>query len=504
MEITNFSKDKKQRRKPGIDLSTMVYGKVPPQARELEEAVLGGCMLMRGAFDTALEILKPESFYTDAHQVIFKAYIELSQRSSPIDMLTVVEQLKRSEELDMIGGPYYITKLTNAVVSGAHIEEHARIIQQKFISRELIRIGGEIISDAYEDSTDVFNLLDKAEAAIYEVLKIKFHNDFKMLGAGVVAMLEKIEELKRQDTNVTGVPSGFKEMDRITHGFQETDFILLAARPSVGKTALALTIAKNAATNILKPTPVGFFSLEMDMRQLLLRVTSADSGIRLDNFFNGRILDMDRLMRSADRITQLPIYVDDTAALSIFEFRAKARRMVAKFGVRLILIDYLQLMSGDSERGGNREQEISKISRSIKAVAKELKIPIIALSQLSRAVESRKGAEKEPQLSDLRESGALEQDADVVMFIYQPGQEAVDSHIELANRRMVKIAKHRNGSLGKLAFEVDNSIQLWSEIGVLNTGAVYADPRDETPTPVRLQVGSRMAPEPEDDEELPF
>jgi replicative DNA helicase len=470
MEIVNQNKDRRTRRKSSIDLSTMVYGKVPPQARDLEEAVLGAIMLEKSAFDTIVEILKPECFYVDANQEIFKAFQNLAQKSTPIDMLTVVEELKTLGKLDEIGGPYYITKLTNAVVSTANIEAHARIILQKFIQRELIRISGEIIGDAYEDSTDVFDLLDDSETKMFNITNNYLKKNYEDIGNALAKTINRIDELRISKEDISGVPSGFPSLDRVTYGWQPTDLIILAARPSVGKTALALNLARNAALNPNKDkrTPVAFFSLEMSASQLVQRILSAESEIALEKIARGKLEEYEYQQLHTKGIKKLelaPIFIDDTAALNIFEFRAKARRLVNKHKVGLIIIDYLQLMSGTSDRGANREQEISNISRNLKALAKELNIPIIALSQLSRAVETRKES-KMPQLSDLRESGAIEQDADMVMFIYRPEYYetfANENGESTRGETHIKIAKHRNGSLENIKLRALLHIQKFEE-----------------------------------------
>src|ERR1700748_3743115 len=453
MDLTNLNRDRK-RRKSSIDLSTMVYGKVPPQAKDLEEAVLGAIMLEKSAFDTVAEILKPECFYMDAHQKVFKAMQTLQQKSQPIDILTVVEELKMRQELEMVGGPYFVTRLTNAVVSAANIETHARIILQKFIQRELIRISGEIIGDAYEDSTDVFDLLDDAESKLFEITNNHLRKNFDSIDTVLVKTIQRIEDLRHKQEELTGVPSGFPSLDRITYGWQSTDLIILAARPSVGKTAFALNLARNAALNPVKPTPVAFFSLEMSSAQLVQRILSAESEIFMEKIARGRLEEheMKQLYKKGiDRLAKAPIFIDDTPALNIFELRAKCRRLKNKHNVGCIIIDYLQLMSGTGEnRNGNREQEISRISRDLKGLAKELQVPIIALSQLSREVEKRSQGNKMPQLSDLRESGAIEQDADMVMFLYRPEYYDIpqdEMGDNSGGETHVRIAKHRNGSL---------------------------------------------------------
>jgi replicative DNA helicase len=471
MDLTNLNRDRKTRRKGPLDLSTMVYGKVPPQAKDLEEAVLGAIMLEKGAFDVVVEILKSECFYVDAHQRIFGAMKDLAAKSQPIDILTVVEELRSKEELDLVGGPYYVTKLTNAVVSSANIEAHSRIVLQKFIQRELIRLSGEIISDAYEDSADVFDLLDQAESKIYEVTSKHLRNSYEQIDSVLVKTIQRIEDLRHKNEDVSGVPSGFPTLDRVTYGWQNTDLIILAARPSVGKTAFALNLARHAALNASKPTPVAFFSLEMSAGQLVQRILSAESEIWLEKISRGKMEEheMKQLYaRGIQKLSQAPIYIDDTPALNIFELRAKCRRLKNTAKLGMIIIDYLQLMSGggDNNRNGNREQEISSISRSLKALAKELAIPVIALSQLSREVEKRKDGNKMPQLSDLRESGAIEQDADMVMFLYRPEYyDVTQNEMGESNRgeTHVRIAKHRNGSLETIKLRALLHIQKFVE-----------------------------------------
>jgi replicative DNA helicase len=470
MDLTNLNRDRKTRRKSPIDLTTMVYGKVPPQAKDLEEAVLGAIMLEKGAFDAVVEILKPECFYVDAHQRIFRAMQGLANKSQPIDILTVVEELRSREELDMVGGPYYVTKLTNSVVSSANIEAHSRIILQKFIQRELIRISGEIISDAYEDSTDVFDLLDQAESKIYEVTSTHLRNNYESIDSVLVKTIQRIEDLRHKNEDISGVPSGFPSLDKVTYGWQPTDLIILAARPAVGKTAFALNLARSAALHPTKATPVALFSLEMSAGQLVQRILSAESEIHLEKISRGKMEEheMKQLYaKGIQKLAQAPIYIDDTAALNIFELRAKCRRLKNANNIGLIIIDYLQLMSGTGEnRNSNREQEISNISRSLKGLAKELQVPIIALSQLSREVEKRKDGNKMPQLSDLRESGAIEQDADMVMFLYRPEYYDITQDEMGDNNRgetHVRIAKHRNGSLETIKLRALLHIQKFVE-----------------------------------------
>ena len=479
MDLTNLNKDRKSRRKSGsLELGTMMFGKVPPQAKDLEEAVLGAIMIEKNAFDVVIEILKPECFYVEANQRIFRAMQGLQQKNSPIDLLTVVEELKYREELDLTGGPFYVTKLTNAVVSSANIEAHARIVLQKFIQRELIRISGEIIGDAYEDSTDVFDLLDDAETKLFEITNNHLRKDYASIDTVLVKTIQRIEDLRTRQDEITGVPTGFAILDHITYGWQPSDLIVLAARPSVGKTAFALNLARNAALHPTKPTTVGFFSLEMSAGQLVQRILSAESEIWLEKIARGRLEEheMKQLYKKGiERLASAPIHIDDSAALNIFELRAKCRRLKNKHNVGLIIIDYLQLMSGAGEnRNSNREQEISRISRDLKGLAKELQVPIIALSQLSREVEKRKEGNKMPQLSDLRESGAIEQDADMVIFLYRPEYYDVTTN-ELGESNKgdtdIRIAKHRNGQLETVKLKALLHIQKFVERDEDNFGA---------------------------------
>lgn len=507
MDSININKDRKNRRAGGApELSTMMFGKVPPQAKELEDAVLGAIMLEKNAFDVVVEILKPECFYVEAHQRIFRAMQALQQKNSPIDLLTVVEELKFREELDLIGGPFYVTKLTNAVVSSANIEIHARIILQKFIQRELIKISGEIIGEAYEESSDVFDLLDLAESKLFEITNNHLKRDYASIDTVLVKTIQRIEDLRTRQDEITGVPSGFEKLDKVTYGWQDSDLIILAARPSVGKTAFALNLARNAALHPTKPTPVGLFSLEMSASQLVQRILSAESEIWLEKISRGRLEEheMKQLyQKGINKLSSAPIHIDDTAALNIFELRAKCRRLKNKHNIGLIIIDYLQLMSGTGEnRNSNREQEISRISRDLKSLAKELQIPIIALSQLSREVEKRKEGNKVPQLSDLRESGAIEQDADMVMFLYRPEYHGItETAMGESNKgdAQLRIAKHRNGQLETIDYSALLHIQKFVEKdeGTFDSGLPPGNFRpvssdDNSGAALYIQKGSKM------------
>jgi replicative DNA helicase len=447
---------------PPIDYAAMTYGKVPPQAKELEEVVLGAIMQEKSAFDIAAEIVTADMFYVDAHQRIFKAFASLNQKSSAIDILTTVEELKAMEELDMVGGPYYVTSLTNKVMSSANLETHCRIVKEKYLKRDLIRISGETITSAFEDGTDAFDLLDEHETQIVTLTNGFIKGAIQSSEELAVKAIQRIDFLRTHKEELSGVNTGFPALNKLTNGWQPTDLIILAARPSVGKTAFALNLARNAATSSIKPVGVGFFSLEMSAGQLVQRILSTESQVGLDKITRGRVYDedYDKVLKATDRFSRMPIFIDDTAALNVMEFRAKARRLVSKHKVGLIIIDYLQLMSGMG--GGNREQEISTISRNLKALAKELHIPIIALSQMSRAIEA---AKREPMLSDLRESGAIEQDADMVCFLFRPDyqQSKDEGDATVKGDAFLKISKHRNGDLEKLPFKTELRYQTWYE-----------------------------------------
>lgn len=449
----NIKKDFGSTRTRKPDIATLVYGKVPPQAPELEEAVLGASMLEKDTFAQVLEIIQSEEcFYMDAHQKIYAAMRRLFDNGTPVDLLTITEELRKSNELEIIGGAYYLTRLTMSVLSSAHVEAHARIVMEKFIQRELIRISGSVIGEAYEDSTDVFDLLDKAESGLYEITDKHLRKNFKSLHDVLRITMQEIEDNRKKTDDITGVPSGFAGLDRITAGWQKTDLIILAARPSVGKTAFALNLAMNASMNAGKQYPVALFSLEMGAGQIVKRMLSCVSEVNMESITRGKMAEHEfvQMSQRMTKLSQAKIFIDDQAALNIFELRAKARRLKSKHDIQLIIIDYLQLMQANVDKGGNREQEISKISRDLKALAKELEVPIVALSQLNRSVETRT-ASKVPQLSDLRESGAIEQDADLVMFLYRPEYHGINNDAmgeTIEGETHIVIAKHRNGSTG--------------------------------------------------------
>ena len=433
---------------------SLQQGKLPPQAIELEEAVLGAMLIDKKGVDEVIDLLEPGAFYKTAHQNIFESILNLFQNSQPIDLLTVSSDLRKNGKLESIGGDYYLVQLTQRVASSAHIEFHARIILQKYIQRSLIRISNEIIESSYKDSIDVFDLLDEAESKLYDVAQGNIKKSSDTAQNLVILAKKKIEEIANKE-GLSGIATGFEKLDSLTSGWQPSDLIIIAARPGMGKTALTLSMARNIA--VTKETPVAFFSLEMSSVQLITRLISAETGLSSEKLRTGKLADHEwkQLNVKVGDLEKAPLFIDDTPALSIFDLRAKARRLASQHGIKLIIVDYLQLMTaGSNSKAGNREQEISSISRNLKALAKELDIPIIALSQLSRAVETR-GGTKRPQLSDLRESGAIEQDADIVSFIYRPEYYGIEEwddeeHTSSVAQAEFIVAKHRNGGLDNI------------------------------------------------------
>ena len=437
-----------------VDKSTLISlekGKIPPQAIDLEEVVLGAMMIDKKGVDEVIDILSPDAFYKESHKIIFEAIFKLFENSEPIDLLTVSSQLKKDAKLDIIGGDFYLISLTQRVSSSAHIEFHARIILQKYIQRSLIKISNEIIEEAYDETKDVFDLLDNAEAKLYEVTQGNVKKSTETAQSLVIQAKKKIEEISNKE-GMSGIPTGFTKLDRLTSGWQPSDLIIIAARPGMGKTALTLTMARNIAVD--SNIPVAFFSLEMSSVQLITRLISSETNLSSEKLRTGKLEkhEWEQLNVKVKTLEKAPLFIDDTPSLSIFDLRAKARRLASQYGIKMIMIDYLQLMTaGGSQKGGNREQEISTISRNLKALAKELSIPVIALSQLSRAVETR-GGSKRPLLSDLRESGAIEQDADIVSFIYRPEYYKIDEWDDddrspTEGQGEFIVAKHRNGGL---------------------------------------------------------
>jgi replicative DNA helicase len=437
------------RRPSAAELSNPIFGKVQPQALQLEEAVLGAIMLNKDALPVVVDILQSGSFYSDRHQMIYKAMLRLFEKSHPVDLLTMTEELRKAGELEAIGGGYYLVDLTNRVGSSANIEYHARIIAQKHIQRELIRVSTEVLRDAYEETTDVFDLLDSAEKGLFDITQNNLSRGPEGMGSLASQMLKQMEELKDKEEGLTGVPTGFDNFDRLTSGLQPSDLFILAARPGMGKTSFVLALARNAAMDFGKG--VAFFSLEMSNLQLVQRLVSLEAEIEGMKMRNGKLEDYEwqQMHTAIEKLSEAPIFIDDTPGINIFELRAKARRLKMQHDIQMVIIDYLQLMSGGGDnQKGNREQEVSAISRALKGLAKELQVPVIALSQLSRAVETR-GGTKRPQLSDLRESGSIEQDADMVGFIYRPEYYQILEDEEgnsLKGIGELIIAKNRHGS----------------------------------------------------------
>ncbi len=500
-------------RKVSSSVNYTDHGRIPPQAIDLEEAILGAMLLEQDALTNVIDIVKPEVFYKEAHQRICAAIGELFKNSQPVDILTLTSELQKRGELELVGGAYYISQLTNRIASAANIEFHTRIVIEKYIQRELIRISSEIIKDSYEDSQDVFDILDKAEQGLFSVSETNLRRSYSDMKSLIREAIENVEKAKTQEGHITGVPTGFTDLDRITAGWQKSDLVVLAARPGMGKTAFVLSMARNVAVEFKRPTAV--FSLEMTAVQLVTRLIASESEIAADKLRRGQLTDHEwkLLNERIASLTDAPLYIDDTPALTIFELRAKCRRLKAKHNIELVIIDYLQLMSGSSDGKGNREQEISNISRSMKSLAKELGVPIIALSQLSRAVETRAGS-KRPILSDLRESGAIEQDADMVLFIYRPEYYQIHQDEEgNSTERMAEliVAKHRNGALGTVKLTFMNELAKFTDyepIPYLPNNTSFRpsgnfEPNNDEPSSNFMTRPSRMN-DINDDDEPPF
>ena len=442
-------------------------GKIPPQALDLEEAVLGAMMIDKKGVDDVIDILHPEVFYKEAHQHIYEAIYILFQNSEPTDLLTVANQLRKTAQLDLVGGDFYLIGLTQKVSSSAHIEFHARIILQKYIQRKLISISSEIIEEAYDETADVFDLLDSAETKLFEVTQGNLKKGSEDAQGLVTQAIKKIQEISNKQ-GMSGVATGFTRLDELTSGWQPSDLIILAARPGMGKTAFVMSMAKNMAIDF--NSPVAIFSLEMSSVQLITRMISSETGISSGKLRKGNLEphEWEQLNVKVKNLSKAPMFIDDTPSLSIFDLRAKARRLASQHGIKIIVIDYLQLMTAGNSSGGNREQEISTISRNLKALAKELNIPVIALSQLSRAVETR-GGSKRPLLSDLRESGAIEQDADIVSFIFRPEYYGLtewddEERTPCEGQAEFIVAKHRNGGLDNIRLKFTGHLAQFSNL----------------------------------------
>ena len=448
METAENLKIENKKRKKVLSLD---QGRVPPQAVDLEEAVLGALLIDNTAVGDVLDILSPHNFYKEQNKIIFETITKLFADSLPVDILTVSEALKKNGQHQLVGGDYYLVYLTQKVASAAHIEYHARVIVEKSIQRDIISIAGDLIEDAFDETSDVLELLDRSEQKLFDITSGNIKKNFESSSDLVKQALDHIREISNKE-GVSGVPSGFRDIDKVTGGWQNSDLIIIAARPGMGKTAFVLSMARNVS--IKHNVPMAIFSLEMSSVQLITRMISSETQISSEDLRKGKLssVQWQQLTRKVDKLEKAPIYIDDTPSISIFDLRAKCRRLKSTKDIQLIIIDYLQLMTaGQGNKGvGNREQEISTISRSLKAIAKELNVPVIALSQVNRGVETRAGGSKRPMLSDLRESGAIEQDADIVSFIYRPEYYEIDQWEDgtsCIKQAEFIIAKHRNGSL---------------------------------------------------------
>ena len=455
-------------------------GKMPPNAVDFEKLVIGTFLIDKKGLDYSIDLLNPDVFYDPRHQEIFRAIVKLFESNHPVDLMTVIQELKKTEKLSFAGGDHYIIDLTMGVSSSAHIEYHVRVILEKFILRSLINVSANVIDSSYKESTDVFELLDKAEQSFFEITNGTIKKGFDTANVLVKQAIETIKSLKDKE-GISGIPSGFTDIDKETGGWQNSDLIIIAARPAMGKTAFMLSMARNIA--VQHKIPLALFSLEMASVQLITRMIASETGISSDKLRKGQMSDEEwqRLFTNVADLENAPLYIDETPSLSVFDFRAKCRRLVMQHGVKIILVDYLQLMTANSGKGGagNREQEIATISRSLKAIAKELNVPVIALSQLSRSVETRPG--KRPQLSDLRESGAIEQDADIVSFIFRPeyykittwdndedgGESSTENQAELI------IAKHRNGATADVRMTFQKNIAKFTDLDLFGSGYGY-------------------------------
>ena len=450
-------------------------GKLPPNAVEFEKLVIGTFLIDKKGLDYSIDLLTSEVFYDPRHQIIFSAIVKLYEGNLPVDLMTVIQELKKEDKLNSAGGDHYIVDLTMGVSSSAHIEYHVRVILEKYILRSLINVSANVIDNSYKESTDVFELLDQAEKSFFDITNGTIKKGFDTANSLVKQAIETIRSLKGKE-GLSGVPSGFSRLDQETGGWQNSDLIIIAARPAMGKTAFLLSMARNIAVE--HKVPMALFSLEMASVQLITRMIASETGISSEKLRKGTLTDEEwsRLFSNVTELENAPLYIDETPSLSVFDFRAKCRRLVMQHGVKIIMVDYLQLMTASSggKGGGNREQEIAMISRSLKAIAKELNVPVIALSQLSRTVETRPG--KRPQLSDLRESGAIEQDADIVSFIFRPeyykittwdnDPEGMETGTE--NQAELIIAKHRNGATADVRLAFLKNIAKFGDLELLN------------------------------------
>jgi replicative DNA helicase len=467
--MTTYNKGKKTKSAlPPVSEDPLVLGKVAPNARDLEEAVLGAIMLEKGAYDQVSKTLRPECFYVEGHKHVFEAFTELSKAAAPIDILTVIEKLKQMGTLDAAGGAHAVTTLTNSVVSSAHLEFHAGIIHDKYLLREQARIYAEALGKCYEQAAEGYTTLDETNARLLNLSIQHQRGEITHIGDELVRVVQKVQDLMQSGEDVTGVTSGFPSVDKITTGWQAPDLIVLAARPSVGKTAFALNLARNAAMDPKRPTPTAFFSLEMSKEQLTQRLLAAECEIWLERIRKGKMEEGDlkkMYINGIQPLASAPLFIDDTGGLNVFELRSKVRRLKQQENIGLVVVDYLQLMTGTGRPGASRENEVGEISRALKALCKELHIPIIALSQLNREAEG--GV---PSLKMLRESGSIEQDADVVAFLTRPSYEKIDDKIDPALRNTVDIhfRKNRQGPLEDVPMYAVLEIQKFMEEDTYN------------------------------------
>ena len=441
--------NKSQRKSAPIDPN---YGHLQPQATEIERVVLGALMIDKDAFSIISELVRPETFYEPRNQKIYEAIQALNLSEKPVDFMTVIEELKRQGDLDSVGGAPYIVELTSRVASSAHIEYHAHILAQKFLARQLISFSSRIQEKAFDETIDPDVLMQDAEGQLFEISQKNMKTDYTQIDPVIKRVTEQLQIAATNSGGMTGVPTGYTELDKYTSGWQKSDLVIIAGRPAMGKTSFALSLAKNIAVDYR--IPIAFFSLEMSNDQLVQRLISNTCSVPGQKLLNGQLSqdEWERFDKNIGKLHGAPIYVDDTAGLSVFELRTKARRLHREKGVQIIMIDYLQLMNANGMRFGSRQEEVSTISRSLKGLAKELNIPILALSQLNRGVENREGNEgKRPQLSDLRESGAIEQDADMVLFVHRPEYYRIyqdEKGNDMHGVAQVLIAKHRKGGTG--------------------------------------------------------
>ena len=465
------------------------YAHLQPQAIDFERVVLGALMVDADAFSIVSEILKPESFYEPRHQKIYEAIRNMNMDERPVDIMTLANELTKMGEIEKVGGAQYLMEISSQVASAAHIEAHARILAQKYMARQLIHYAGEIETQAYDETVDVDQLMQRAEGELFTLSQNNMKQDYTQVAPVVKNAVDILQRAAENKGGLTGIPTGYSGMDEMTSGWQASDLVIIAGRPAMGKTSFALSIAKNVAVDY--GVPVGFFSLEMNNVQLVNRLISNVCEISGHKILNGQLdpSDWEKLDKRIGRLTAAPIYVDDTPGLSVFELRTKARRLVREKGVKLIMIDYLQLMNANGMKFGSRQEEVSTISRSLKGLAKELDIPVLALSQLSRNVENREGLDgKRPQLSDLRESGAIEQDADMVLFVHRPEYYHIyqdEKGNDLHGMAQIIIAKHRKGSTGDVLLNFRGEYTRFQDPQEAAAAAALSDGGGEI-------VGSRM------------